>query len=380
MILRLLHRILLVVAVFITVQGTAMAQNSDDNVNFDDYDIIAIRGIERTYSVEVDEGVIVHWQYIDSDGVLISIDKTGPVIRYAFDYEGDCKLMAVAEDKETKCKSVMRTAKIYVHEAGFEVTIDGKDRACEYDVVTLTANVVGLIEGSGIDDLNFEWYGLGVDGATTQTVEVSAEFADLYDYGVEVTDRYGNTIYADITIQVDPVPIIEFPENPVIIVEGEIAILYLEENFSSYEWFASGNDDKPVATTDEIQVTDHGKYWVTVTNDYGCSSTDTVNVYYEDEVTRSGLIATVPSAFSPNADGVNDLLKVRGSLDRLKTMSLTVYRRDGLKMFETTNPSEGWDGTFDGVKQNVDGYVYFLKVVFDNDEVLNRRGSVSLLK
>ena len=54
----------------------------------------------------------------------------------------------------------------------------------------------------------------------------------------------------------------------------------------------------------------------------------------------------VPNGFSPNGDGQNDVLYVRGG--GVTEMSWVIYDRWGEKVFETTDPKQGWDGTYKG--------------------------------
>ncbi len=72
----------------------------------------------------------------------------------------------------------------------------------------------------------------------------------------------------------------------------------------------------------------------------------------------------VPSAFSPNDDGINDVFKPYGK--GIAHMELTVYDRWGERIFESNQPGAGWDGRFKGKKMNGGVYVYFLALTFEN--------------
>ena len=54
----------------------------------------------------------------------------------------------------------------------------------------------------------------------------------------------------------------------------------------------------------------------------------------------------VPNVFSPNADGNNDMLYVRGN--RIESLRFNIYNRWGNKVFETDNVRQGWDGKYRG--------------------------------
>ena len=70
----------------------------------------------------------------------------------------------------------------------------------------------------------------------------------------------------------------------------------------------------------------------------------------------------VPSGFSPNNDGSNDVPYVRGF--GIETMLFQVYNRWGQLVFSTTDQHIGWDGTYQGVPQEVEVYIYTLEVEF----------------
>ncbi len=74
----------------------------------------------------------------------------------------------------------------------------------------------------------------------------------------------------------------------------------------------------------------------------------------------------VPNAFSPNNDGVNDIFRaipVRSP----ESFLLTIYNRYGQKLFETTDPSSGWDGNYGGKPQPAGGYAYHCSYRFAGD-------------
>lgn len=87
----------------------------------------------------------------------------------------------------------------------------------------------------------------------------------------------------------------------------------------------------------------------------------------------------VPNAFSPNADGRNDILYVRGE-QVIEEMDFIIYNRWGQKVFESRDPKNGWDGTFKGEKLGPDSFGYYLTVkCFDGKTYVNK-GNVSIIR
>ncbi|MFN8264743.1 MAG: gliding motility-associated C-terminal domain-containing protein [Chitinophagaceae bacterium] len=86
----------------------------------------------------------------------------------------------------------------------------------------------------------------------------------------------------------------------------------------------------------------------------------------------------IPNVFSPNGDGKNDILYVRGT--NIKTMQLIIFNQWGEKVFESTSQQNGWNGTFKNKPQPVGVYVYVLQVMLNNGSLLNLKGSVTLIR
>ncbi|MEW6467573.1 MAG: gliding motility-associated C-terminal domain-containing protein [Bacteroidota bacterium] len=105
----------------------------------------------------------------------------------------------------------------------------------------------------------------------------------------------------------------------------------------------------------------------------GCFSSDTVTVSVTDQFEWF-----VPSAFSPNGDGMNDILFVRGV--GVKTVHLVIYDRVGEKVFETNDISIGWDGTFKGQAMNNAVFVYYATVEFLDGTFESKKGDVTLVR
>jgi gliding motility-associated-like protein len=93
----------------------------------------------------------------------------------------------------------------------------------------------------------------------------------------------------------------------------------------------------------------------------------------------AGINIYVPKAFSPNNDGTNDLLKP--ILVGIQTFHyFTVYNRWGNIVFTTTDPNQGWDGTFKGVPQPVETYLWIAEGIDVNGRKIVAKGMTSLVR
>jgi gliding motility-associated-like protein len=115
-------------------------------------------------------------------------------------------------------------------------------------------------------------------------------------------------------------------------------------------------------------------YIVTGTDANGCVGTDTVIVIVD---APCGNIF-VPSAFSPNGDGENDVLRVYGNC--INELYFVIYDRWGEKVFETTNPSLTWDGTLREKAMNGAVFFYYISASLSNGEVYEGSGNITLFR
>ena len=94
----------------------------------------------------------------------------------------------------------------------------------------------------------------------------------------------------------------------------------------------------------------------------------------------SELVASVfvPNVFSPNGDGFNDILRVRGK--GIEDLQFIIFNRWGEKVFETTDINAGWDGTLKGEQMNLSVFVYVLTGKFKNGESIDEKGNITLMR
>lgn len=105
----------------------------------------------------------------------------------------------------------------------------------------------------------------------------------------------------------------------------------------------------------------------------GCQSSDTLTVFVEES-----FLFGLPGSFSPNGDGINDVLYVRGS--NISQMNLQLYDRYGQKVFESNNQKNGWDGTQNGRPLNAGVFGYVLEVTQSDGNRQVISGDVSLIR
>jgi gliding motility-associated-like protein len=125
----------------------------------------------------------------------------------------------------------------------------------------------------------------------------------------------------------------------------------------------------PVATIFADQV-----YNVAVSTPDGCKGSATVKlkVYKGPDI-------YVPTAFSPNGDGVNDVLKVVPVGIKVFDF-LRIYNRYGQLIFETKLADIGWEGRFKATEQPAGSYVYVVQGKTEKDKVVRKTGTIILIR
>jgi gliding motility-associated-like protein len=144
-------------------------------------------------------------------------------------------------------------------------------------------------------------------------------------------------------------------------------------NVSTVGWtpdfaLSCDNCEKPTASP-----TLTTRYTILVTDDAGCAVSDSLLV----TVTAPELL--IPTAFSPNGDGVNDKFRVMNK--NVVKFNLQIYNRWGEKVFETSDFTSGWDGVFRGVEQEMGVYVWTCEYMLQGQTKSTlAKGNVTLMR
>jgi gliding motility-associated-like protein len=110
-----------------------------------------------------------------------------------------------------------------------------------------------------------------------------------------------------------------------------------------------------------------------VTNEYGCTSMDSIMIN-----TKPCCELLLPTAFSPNGDGKNDLFRILNP-GRHKLESLKVFNRYGQEVYTTSDENAGWDGSYNGVAQDMGVYQYLVKFKCEGKDTY-QKGDVTLVR
>lgn len=193
----------------------------------------------------------------------------------------------------------------------------------------------------------------GITGLSTGVYSVSVQAQDACPLTATLEVNYGPEAF----------PVVDLGEDRVIC-SGETLLLNAG-SFAAYQWQNGTNDSVQV-------ISQPGRYAVEVMNNSGCIATDSVDVL--EDCLQNFIF---PNAFTPNADGINDLFSGYGL--QISDYLLQIYNRWGGLVFESQDPQKGWDGSTQGRAQQSGVYVYRLRFKNSLGKDFERIGSVTLL-
>ncbi|WP_169924872.1 DUF7948 domain-containing protein [Thermoflavifilum aggregans] len=225
--------------------------------------------------------------------------------------------------------------------------------------------------------LSFEWdFG---DGTTSTEANPVHEYGKAGEYVVRLVANDSTTCNRTDTmvdtIRVYGRPVSMFVVSPVP-PQANVAEVFTNQSQGGVRWwweFGDGSGDTTYNASHIYPKTGVYEACLRVANEWGCEDTSCQAV----EALINPLF-DVPSAFSPNGDGINDVFRVRGF--GIERFEMEIYNRWGQKVYESRDVNQGWDGTYRGKPQPMDAYAYVIHIQFTDGTRVTRTGNVTLLR
>jgi gliding motility-associated-like protein len=222
------------------------------------------------------------------------------------------------------------------------------------------------------------------DGTTSTATDPTHVYNTVGSYQVRLIATDTNTCNrvdtsAYFTIVVSPYPKSAFSYTPDP-TESNKPVTFLNgaTGASAFKWLYGDGDTLMTIQPDTLvqhlyRATGTYNACLVAYNSFGCidTSCQAISVTILNSV-------DVPNAFSPNGDGRNDRIYVRGY--GISKMTWNIYNRWGTLVYQGTDPNEGWDGTYKGVLQPQEVYHYTLLVEFGGKEKATKKGDITLLR
>lgn len=192
-------------------------------------------------------------------------------------------------------------------------------------------------------------------------------------YTLLVTDQYGCFDTLTTGIIVHPEAVLELGGERTIY-PGESIVANPATNALYFSWAPPLGLSYDTVANPTIQPPVNTRYYVTAATEFGCTATDSLDVLVNPET-----LLVVPNAFSPGAIGPNGTIKVeRRGIATLN--SFRIFNRWGIKVFESNNIDQGWDGRFNGEPQPMGVYVYMVDATTSTGRRFTKNGNITLIR
>jgi len=226
---------------------------------------------------------------------------------------------------------------------------------------------------NGAGGINYQWTpATGLSNATSKNP--FAKPRQTTSYNLLVTDANGCVSLAPdvVTITVIPPPLVNI--TPDTYVSPGQSIQLHAQGGVNYLWSPPTGLNSPAIADPIAIITQDITYTVVVTTPDGCKAKDSVTIK-----AYKGPDIYVPTGFTPNHDGKNDLLTpIAVGIKELEYF--IVYNRWGQLVFSTNQLRQGWNGKLGLIDQDSGVYAWIVKGVTDDGKVIFKKGTVILIR
>jgi gliding motility-associated-like protein len=198
-------------------------------------------------------------------------------------------------------------------------------------------------------------------------------------YSLTVTDKYGckSLNQTTVTITVTPEAKVFAGDDTAILVNQHLQLNAIDvdgSGFTTYAWSPAQGLSNPSIQDPIASVANNITYFVTASTADGCTGTDSIVITVFDV---SGIF--VPNAFTPNGDGINDVLKpILIGIKELKYFA--VFNRWGQRIFYTASQGTGWNGSLNGNPTESGTYVWIAAAIDYNGRLIEKKGTAILIR
>ena len=323
-----------------------------------------------TSTVGVYPGVIMSNAWTFGDGFTGTAVSPG----HTFANPGIYNVNLVVTDS-IGCQS---TASENVYVIGLNIKSWHDTTLCMREPLPMT-NVVTQIPDLGLNDYTYYWSpAANLSSNTTQVPFFNAFGSYTYTLTVSLLGDWGACTQTDVMV-VNSVLGKKLQDlTPNITISYGTSVQLNADSLLYYWWtpddgsLNNNNINNPIATP-HVTTT----YTVYGMDQYGCVDSNFITIYVD-----SSMHECIPTGFTPNNDGLNDYFHPIGLIFQ-NLVDFRVYNRWGQQVFYTSSAdSKGWDGTFNGVPQDMGTYYYTIIVARPGGQGQNvvYKGDVTLIR
>lgn len=322
---------------------------------------------ENTYFTDqssVASGSIITWQYDFGDGNSSIADD--PIHPYSG--SGNYFVNLIVESSNNCFDTI--TKAVYVNPV--PVALFTNEYACQGELVSFTD--ISFLSAGNI--ISWAWdFDSGSGVSTSQNPEYTFPVVGTYPVMLTVTSDSGcvGTVTNNINVLAGPDAAFTFAPDPAFALEN---VNFTDQTIGAVtDWYWNFGDGFGGNTQNIIhQYSNGGEFQITleVTDTAGCVDTTSriINVI---------LMPVLPTGFTPNNDGENDIFLIRGG--PFEAVDFRIYNNWGQLIFTSDDANIGWDGTFKGEDAPIGVYTWTYSVTVSSTRpVVTGKGDVTLLR
>lgn len=366
------------VSLTVTTSNNCISQATDTvtvyavpAVSFTGTDVCLNQTTEFTNSSSISQGQIASYAWSFGDGQTST--SQNPTNTYSADNTYTVQLVATSDNGCMDTAS--QTVTVYpLPQVSFSNDPVGGCVPIEINFVDESTISSGTI-------VNWAWAASGSGQSSNQNPSFTYTGAGIYDVSLTVTSDQGcvsSQTSVDL-VTIYPLPTAGFLHEPVSpdIIYPEFEFEDISIDADTWEWdfgdFSAGSTEQNPSHL----YPDTGTYEVTliVYSEFGCGDTIT-----EEVTVRPAFLIYIPTAFTPDGDGLNDTFKPEGF--GFREFEMRIYSRWGHQLFVTNDPTIGWDGTYPHTNEPVMEGQYVYRIIaqshFDYKETYD--GKVILIR
>lgn len=249
----------------------------------------------------------------------------------------------------------------------------------KFDVIQTACTGVGVLF-TNLSNANatFTWF--FSDGGSSTALNPLHVFDSAGNYTIQLVIRdtgtcdVFDTLTTNITILAYPIADFVMDRDSFYYLD-QIQFTNQSQNYTHNIWYFGNGDasleENPLYQYPQI----HLQRPCIVAYIAGTSCSDT---FCRDIFINYDAIIGVPNAFSPNGDGINDIVRVEGL--GIVELEFLIFNRWGEKVFQSNNQKIGWDGIYKGALQEMDVYAYTVSATFLDGTKKKLKGNITLLR
>jgi gliding motility-associated-like protein len=304
---------------------------------------------------------VISWDWNYGDGIIDSVQNP----THSYTNPGTYTISLVANNQYGCPDSIRKVVTL----SGFSpISVSSNTFVCNGNSVQLNATGGTSYQWGPAASLNNSVIAIPVASPTVTT-----------QYTVVITnDTCVSTLHTNVLVPVYSNSVLTAYATPDTIYQGQSSQLGTHTSGGSLVWSPNYNINDIHSANPVVSPEHTTTYTVMYTDAHGCNfPVAGVTIYVIAKDCNESTVF-VPNTFTPNGDGVNDIMYARSNL--VTEVDFNIYDRWGQLVFHTNDITRGWDGIFNGKPCNPDVFGYYIKYKCNNGKESFKKGNITLIR